>query len=779
MKNIKKTMIKLSRSIKDKNQRQAVPFDDFLELLIHRPESLMRNVFQVFHDMVKTYVGEGINEYPDDPESIGYLDYDFSHLLVEGSDHPFFTDRIFANRFINHVEALKSGAQQNKIYIFDGPPGCGKSTFLNNLLLKFEEYANTEEGTRYEVVWRINRELAGGFSDQEAGIVLDKLKLLIGHSESFQDYFADSHEFSSTPPSQEGLANGAAPAVEEDFIEVPCPSHDHPILMIPKKSRRVFLEDLFKKRQFKKKLFSEREYGWVFSDHPCTICTSIYQSLMDKLDNPLKVYSMLYARPYNFNRRMGEGISVFNPGDTPSKNSVISNPILQKRINRIFRDSNQVHYLFSRFARTNNGIYALMDIKAHNSDRLIELHNIISEGIHKVEHIEENVDSLFIAVMNPEDRVKIQDIQSFTDRIQYIRIPYVLDLKTEVEIYRNIFGQHLDDSFLPRVLHNFARVIISTRLETKSKGMEDWIKIEDRHKYHMYCDKDMLLLKMDLYTGYIPPWISEEDRKSFTAKLRQQIIGESIKEGKQGLSGRDSINIFNEFYSIYAKDDSLINMSMLLNFFTKSRKDLKKMIPDGFLDSLVRMYDYHILQEVKESLYYYNEQQISRDIKNYMFALNFEVGSVEKSVYTGEQIEITEDFLKAIEARLLGSEASVDRRTTFRADVQKEYTSRTLTQEILMEGQDIKWTKLFQDLHDRYVHNLKQKVLDPFLDNENFRRAVIDYGTEDFKTYDKKIKDDVTFLMNNLRNKYQYTSQGAKSVCMYVIDNDLARKFSS
>ena len=54
---------------------------------------------------------------------------------------------------------------------------------------------------------------------------------------------------------------------------------------------------------------------------------------------------------------------------------------------------------------------------------MIELHNIISEGVHKVEDIEENVNSLLLAVMNPEDEKNIQGFQSFLDRVEYINIP--------------------------------------------------------------------------------------------------------------------------------------------------------------------------------------------------------------------------------------------------------------------------------------------------------------------------------------------------------------------
>ena len=755
-------MDNLNRSMSEQEQRESIPFAEFLGELTTTPTSVMRNIFQMLHDMIHSYVGQGLDEYLDDPESISYVCYDCSKLFIEGADHPFFADRLFANRLINLVESMKRGAQQNKIYIFKGPHGCGKSTFLNNMLKKFEEFANTEEGLRYETVWRLDRKCMGDYVDNQTMPILESLLQL-------QDL-----------PNRDQLeiikAQSELHATDE-YIEVPCPSHDNPILMIPKAYRRLFFDDLFKNDEFKWKLYTEKEYEWVFKDNPCTICSSLYQALLSKLKSPQKVFEMVYARPYRFDRRLGEGISVYNPGDKPMRQNILSNAIIQSRINGFLRDSNQVKYVFSQYAKSNNGIYALMDIKSHNTERLIELHNIISEGVHKVEDIEENVNSLLLAVMNPEDEKNIQDFQSFSDRIEYIKIPYVMDLNTEVEIYRNIFGKHIDEHFLPRVLHNFARVIISSRLNKKSEVLLEWIG--DPEKYRLYCDENLQLLKMEIYTGYIPPWLSEEDRQGLTAKRRRKIIAEGETEGEHGISGRDSIKIFNEFFSTYAKKNKLINMSVLCKFFTKSRKELSKLIPDSFLDSLLRMYDYTILQEVKESLYYYNEEQISREIQNYLFAVNFEPGSVETCTYTGEKLEITEEFFENIEKRLLGSKVDRATRLAFREDTQKEYTTKTLTQEIMVDGKPMTSTKIYGSMHERYVHNLKEKVLDPFLKNENFRRAIKDYGEEDFKAYDKKIRDDVTYLMKNICENFKYTELGAKEVCIYVIDSDLAKKFAS
>ncbi len=761
MENIKNAYAQMNKIGDELEQRYPMPFDIYLEKVVTGPLQALRNVFQLFHDMMKFYVGGGHDEYPNDPESIHFVNYNFQRLFVDGSDNPFFADRLFANRLINHVEALKQGAQQNKIYIFEGPHGSGKSTFLNNLLAKFEEYTHTEDGILYEIVWRMDKKILTKFRDYQpasGSLVKSSSRIRDGIS---SDNIPREH---------------FAPFIGEDYFDVPCPSHDHPILIIPKAIRRSFLDQLFDNTEFKWKVLVNKEYDWLFHNKPCTICSSMYDALLRKLGNPAEVLKAVYVRPYRFNRRLSQGISVFNPGDKPTGDDVLDNTMLQNRINGLFHDSNLVKYLYSRYAMTNNGIYALMDIKSHNVERLIELHNIISEGVHKVKDIEENVNSLFIALMNPEDKKNVQDFQSFQDRIEYISVSYVLDMNTEVEIYRNVFGRQIDGNFLPRVLHNFARIIIATRLSPRSEACLEWIG--DPNKYKLYCDKNLQLLKMEIYRGVIPAWLSEDDRKRFTAKRRRRIIGESEQEGRAGFSGRDAIKVFNQFYSMHARGDKLITMSMLYQFFTRIRKDLSESVPQGFLDSLVQMYDYTVLQEVKESLYYYNEDQIAKDIQNYIFAVNFETGTTVTCHYTGDRLEISDIFLEGIETRLLGGN-KIDRnkRLAFRKDTQKEYTSSTLTQELMVENKSLPQTALYRSLYERYVYNLKEKVLDPFLDNENFRRAIKDYDTEDYKTYDKRIREDVEFLLNNLCAKCEYTEQGAREACIYVIDQDLARKF--
>ncbi|OVE77176.1 hypothetical protein BVX99_03380 [bacterium F16] len=417
-----------------------------------------------------------------------------------------------------------------------------------------------------------------------------------------------------------------------------------------------------------------------------------------------------------------------------------------------------------------------MDVKNHNKDRMMNLHGIISDQVHKVEYIEEYISSLFIAIVNPEDEKVFTDVKSFQDRIVTIRMPYVLDFKTEVEIYRHMIGRDLNGKLLPRVLENFAKVIISSRMSPTSEGMKQWIS--NQGKYQKYCDKNLLLLKMDIYTGYIPSWVSEEDRKNFDAKKRRIIISEAEHEGEHGISGRQSIQLFINYFNQFTQSNTLLTMDNLLTFFNQQPKSTQNKIPTGFLDALKNLYDFDILQEVKEALYDYNRKQVGNDVKNYLAAISYDEGSTITSAYTDDVLEINESFFNTIEKRILGEKSSDKERHAFREHIQKEYISTTLARELMAEKRKIEDTNLFKSLHASYSNRLKEHVLDPLINNENFRMAIKAFNTREFGTYNTRIRQDVELLFANLQNKFFYTEIGAQQVCIYVLDNKLAEKFA-
>lgn len=742
-------LINLSNSIRKNEKRMPIPFNDFLYLASKEPEFVFRDIHQLFHDMMHYYVPSGRDENNAPDESIGFVDYDTNDLFVRGTDDPFFADRLFANRLMNLAEDFKKGTQKNRIYLFEGPPGSGKSTFLNNLLHKFEEYTKTPEGTTFKVFWRLNVEKLGGFNKTE--------ELL--------------HE--ATGEIADDSARRRRAKYPDKVLEFSSPHHDHPILMIPKDFRSAFLDELLPDSEFKERLFSEKEYEWVFRNTPGSVSGSIYQALVERMNDPLDVYSMLWARPNYFNRQLGEGISVFNPGDV-SYTKPIRNVDLEYMLNELIGETD-VKFIYSYLAKTNNGILALMDIKENNVGRLLNYHGIISDGVHKVELTEERVKTLFLGLVNPEDKVHYEQIKSFQDRIITVKIPYVLDYNTEVMIYKKKFSDKMLHDFLPGVLENFAKIIISTRLERQSPEIRKWITHPD--KYAGYLDKNMLLLKMDVYTGKIPDWLTEEDFRRFDRKTRRALIDASEQEGFKGISGRMSLNVFNDFASRFTETDDLITMEDLRKYVLESKSELFKDVPPDLVNKIIDLYDYDVLQQVRDAIYYYNEKHISREIKNYLYAINYELGDTRKSPHTGDTIEITEYYLEKFEMMILGTKASKERLQNLRASIQSEYISRTLSQEIRVEGKDITETTQFKELFGRYTKNLKENALTPYADNANFRRAIKALGTKEFQTFDDKLKRDVIFLIKNLQEKFRYTEAGACQVSIYVLDRNLSKKY--
>lgn len=746
-------LINLSRTVHDQDRQLPVPFNDFLYMATNDPKLVFRDIFQLFYDMVHYYIPEGIEEYPDMDDNIGFRDYDSTRLFIEDCDDPFLADRLFINRLMRLFDSFKQGTLKNHIFLFEGPPGSGKSTFLNNIINKLEDYTRLKAGSFFKTYWRLDVERLGGFKVLER-----KLQDMPSNS--------DSNEPATRTPIQ--IVN-----YPEKYLQFSCPRHDHPILQIPKSYRENFLDELISDEAFKDKLFNSREYEWVLKEIPCNICKSIYETLLNILEDPLEVFSMLSARRVRFNRQFGEGVSVFNPGDM-IYHKPIANRTLENMINNIMRTDN-VEFVYSTLAKTNNGVYALMDIKENNIQRLKNLHGIISDGVHKVELIEEHIKSLFLGLVNPEDKIHYAKVKSFQDRIININIPYIMDYNTEVSIYKNKFGDDIADHFLPRVLVNFAKIIISSRLDTNSVEIRKWLV--NPEKYKKYLDQNLLLLKMDIYTGRIPSFLSEEDIKRFDKNTRKSVIGAAETEGFRGISGRQSLNIFNEFYKKYYRKDRPITMDDVQKYFTSDEPKLLAEVPSLFIDSLVDLYDWNVLQELKESIYYYNEEQIRDDILNYLYAINFEIGTTERSEYTGDEIDIDEEYFKNFEAMILGTTSSELQRKQFRSDEHKTYISQTLSREIRLDGKDITETEQYKKLFERYTRNLKENALAPYISNTNFRRAIVDYGTKQFNTYDNRLKRDIEYMIKHLMDDFGYTESGACQVALYVIDKDLPRKF--
>ncbi|MCX7880626.1 MAG: serine protein kinase PrkA [Ignavibacteria bacterium] len=726
--------------------RIPIPLEAFLGLVSENPSFYLRDIFQFFYDMVFFYV-RSLQKRPK-WKDFQIWNYDLNPLLAEGCDSPFFADSIFTERFLDLVSSFKKRRIQNFLILFEGPPGSGKSTFLNNLVQKIEVYGARPEGALFKTYWKID---------------IDAIRKAMGEevAERVGDELGQEQK------------NASSNSKTRRSLNFSCPRQDHPIIQIPKDFRHDFLDKIIEDKAFKKKLFEEREYEWVFKEKPCNICQSLYNVLLERLTKHTEVLRMVYARRAVFRRLFGVGVSVFNPSD-PIPSEPFTNEFIENNLRNLLRTDN-IDFTYSDLSFTSNGVYALMDIKENNLERLFRLHGIISDGIHKVKLVEERIKSLFLGLVNPEDRESFENVKSFRDRIIYVKIPYVLDYKTEIEIYKDKFGEEIEKNFMPHILELFTKCIVASRIEKGGNAFKQWIP--EPMKYEKLLDKNYRHLKIMVFAREIPNWLDETDTKKFDTDLMNLILKESESDGFRGISGRQSLQLFGDFLDNVKESDGLITLDKVINFFLDINLSEFKEVPQELLIILANAYDYEVTQEVKESMYHFNKEEIENQIANYLFAISFDVGEKVKSPYTNDELEITEEFFRTFEKAVLGENVSPFEMKKYRKENQHLYVNTTLAQEINVEGKDIRQTEQFINIYNRYIQNLKENALLPFVDNINFKSALLDYGSDAFEKYDEKICSKINHLITTLIEKFKYTPESAVKVVQYVFEQRLDKKY--
>ena len=215
-------------------------------------------------------------------------------------------------------------------------------------------------------------------------------------------------------------------------------------------------------------------------------------------------------------------------------------------------------------------------------------------------------------------------------------------------------------------------------------------------------------------------------------------------------------------------------MSNLVEFFKrgidKKRRDAH--IPKKFLASLVDSYDYAILNEIQEALYFYSKDQIRRDILNYLCAVSYDLNDTVTCSETGEEIEVTVDFLKLMASRIAGKDVNEKEALRFAKEVQKKYVVSVASKQA-----NVTETELYQELFAAHVRNLKEGALEPFVANKNFPEAIKAFKSDEFAAFDTRLKEHVLHMITNLMKDFGYSEQGAKEICLYALEKKLVEKF--
>ena len=185
-------------------------------------------------------------------------------------------------------------------------------------------------------------------------------------------------------------------------------------------------------------------------------------------------------------------------------------------------------------------------------------------------------------------------------------------------------------------------------------------------------------------------------------------------------------------------------------------------------------YNYNVMQEIKESLFRQNEERVSKDIQNYLFASNYEIGEKLVCPYTNEEIVITPQFFYSIEQHLMIKTANDYERSKYRENIAMKLAVDL--QKMQANEEDITKTEIYRDLYNNYMKDLRKNIFEPFVEFPAFESAIKEYGTTKFEVYDQRVKDEVAVLITNLINKFNYTAEVIKVKLLSSFRNNFTAK---
>ncbi len=456
-------------------------FFQYLDMVLENPR-IARNAFQRIYDMILHFGTKRYTYLKQD-----YVRYKFFDDPIDnGADAIFGLDA----SLMRLVEFFKSASQgygtDRRILLLHGPVGSSKSTIARLLKKGLEQYSLQDDGALYSFSWRIRN------------------------------------------------AEG-----EEELI--PCPMHEEPLKLIPKRARKEILAKLNADLPEEKQIRVDGDLD--------PFCRKTFEDLLIAYNGDWrKVVEHVVVRRITLSEKDRIGIGTFQPKDEKNQDSTeLTGDINYRKIALYGSDSDPRAFNFDgELNIANRGLVEFIEVLKLDVAFLYDLLGASQEHTIKPKKFAQtDIDEVIIGHTNEPEYKKLQSnelMEAFRDRTIKIDVPYNIRLSDEIKIYEKDFnkekvrGTHI----APHTIGVAAMWAVLTRLdEPKKAGLT-------------------LMQKLKLYDGKNIP--------GFTEDSIRELRLEAPREGMQGISPRyiqDKIS--NCLVGEQAAQDRCINPFLVLN----------------------------------------------------------------------------------------------------------------------------------------------------------------------------------------------------------------------
>lgn len=718
--------------------KRILTFEEFVSLLSENPERHTRSSTQYLLDMLEFFGKKKIipkNDMPDDAETYHFNIFDEP---VDGLASKVIGLNAVQTLIYRELKSFNRQGINNRLLLLHGPNGSAKTTVVHALMGGMEKYSYKPEGAVYTFNWLFPVE-----KYTKKGIGL--------HSGS--DSKTNTQSYAKIPD-------------EEAAARIPCDMKDHPLLLIPLQQRKNMLEKLLGKERTDRLWESLSIY--LKEGDLCHRCKEIFESLLTANNGDYEaVLRHIQIERFYYSSRYRKGLVTIEPKLHVDAN--YHQLTYDRRISALpaSLQSLNLFTLNGDLIDGNRGMVEFSDLLKRPVDSFKYLLTACETGSISVGSANANLDILFVGSCNDlqlDAFKEMPDFASFKARIKLLRVPYLLSIDEEKEIYTQILPKLSGEKHIsPHVPWTLALWTVLTRLK--------------RPESSNYPSEVQTLIsgltpleKAVLYsTGEMPMRLTPDERKVLKSNLHKiwdehQLM--PFYEGRMGASVREAKTIL--YDAIQNREFpclSPLSVIQEMENFVKRISDyefLRLEVNNGYHDApnfinVVReAYTEIIDREIRSSMGIYEASQWEDFLKKYVTHIShlLKKEKIPNSI-TGKMEDPDKALISEFE-KIIGVPVDSTELETFR----KQIISRVGVWSLDNKGEDVAYAKIFPEywskLEKHYYESQKAMLT-------KMNNALMVYDTEQDDPYSEGHKL-ARQTLKNMETNLGYCRNCAKEV---------------
>ena len=343
------------------------------------------------------------------------------------------------NQIYSYISSF-SDNQINKIILLHGPNGSSKTSIIKVIMDAMESYSKLPEGAVFTFNWIFSDT---GEKQESLGFGGEKL-----------DYDKDTLAF--TPP-------------EDISFKLVCATKDNPILLIPKTQRRTFLLSLGFDPDNK---CNQHLFDGDLSQKSQEIFNQLSVSYKGDW---LRIMRHVQVERFYFSKLFRKGLISIDPYPNTDASSRPLNLERSYRIPSILAMSS-IHEPYGDLIDANRGICELSEIFKRPANENKYLLTTAEWGTISLPGFTTKLDCVIFSTDNEKNLSAFKthpDWPSFSGRLAYVKVPYLLKWSDEYKVCQKLISDHNNDEVAPHTAKVLALWAVVTRLRRSDLELDD------------------------------------------------------------------------------------------------------------------------------------------------------------------------------------------------------------------------------------------------------------------------------------------------------------------